>query len=244
MYVNDYYRDKANKFGYTWGLPNIEIHNPKGKYSKCGIYLRKMSDADERISKQLEKEGYLILKYNKDVPLNHIKISINKVYLNLSNKSRKRKRNYFVSEIKNERKKKKKKRYKFEKDFHQDCVIKTREKKKKGKLPKRLIFEGRLQGNIGSKKVTGFSNRMGYKIDSSDFTFKNKSPCGFEHLEIELKNNEDLPRHTQAEMLKFWSKKFNHFSTFVNNGDIETFDKIVELYYYGPKEELLKYKYY
>jgi hypothetical protein len=265
-------KKKSEKFGYTSGLPPIEIHTRRGKYIKCGIYIDKMTKDDKEISDILKKEGYLILSFNGKLTEDQMKNSINQNYLKLKRPDdfkledhhitkttyigKKRKRMQKEQE-KNGRPNKKRKlsskktieNYKKESQFHIDTVDMIRYNKKKGKFPKNLILEGRVQGNIYKKKVIGFSNSVGYQADSSDLTIKNKSKFGFNHLEIELKKDNKKPRDTQSQMLQRWVDKYNHFSTYVNTSEgkeraLKDVYEIIDHYFNGPLDHLLLHKYY
>lgn len=249
IYLNQRMKNQSQIFGYSNGLPQIEIHNQRGTYTKCGIYLKKLNDSDLRIKKKLENEGYRILFYNKKIPIEAIKTSILQNYINLSI-NRKRKRIFVKNEAPNRKRRKKSitgNQPINEKEFHKKLIKNIRNKINTGELPSNLILEGRIQGNIKSKKINAFSNRQGYIIDSPDITIKNRSPFGYTHLDIELKIKDKKPRRSQREFLLNYEKKYNHFPCYINTecGEYDAINKTIKLIKYyknGPKRELLKYK--
>jgi len=52
-YVSVNAQDKSARFGYTKGLPDVEILNSSGKYNKCAIYLSNVSKKNPKNHKQL-----------------------------------------------------------------------------------------------------------------------------------------------------------------------------------------------
>lgn len=253
VYLNEKWKNKSKVFGCEEGLPQIEIHNQRGSFVKCGIWLKPLSLKDKKIVNVLKKCRWLCLNFTNVYPLEIIKKIVLKKYINLRNRKRKRNENSLPTTTTTtnlpplkKRKKVKVRNYKKEKDFHKDVIklLKNYQKNEK----EDLIFEGRIQGNIGNKKVGAFSNKMGYMIDSADITIKNPSfDNKYTHLDLELKIGNKKPRETQKEKLLFLSNSFNHFPAYLNTTDgkkeaLKSTKKIVQVYLNGPEDELIKYR--
>ena len=254
IYLNDRFQQQQRIYGYTVGLPQIEIHNSKGKYTKCAIYLKPELDKyDNKIKETLKEEcGYLVLFYNI-TNVAAIKKSITQQYLNIKKKKRvggmKRKREKSSeNEVEEPRAKKRRKinnsdQPYSEKEFHISVVNTIRNMAKH----KNIILEGRIQGNLPTKSLNGFSNRMGYMKDSPDITIKNKSKFGFDHLDIELKIKNSMPRDTQRDWLLNFEYKHNHFPCYINTREgkeqaLKELENIIGLYFDGPLDKLLQNK--
>jgi hypothetical protein len=251
QYVDPKWQSLMNRYGYTQGLPQLEISNRRGKYIKCGIYLKdKLNKEDKRVQKLLLKQGYAIMIFTKKIPVSEMKQFILKNYLNLKIVKKRKRRKSVHNE--GDSKKKKRKRRKITKtvigykepNFSQEKVFHLKLVDFLRMRYKNVILDGKVEGNI-NKTLTKFSKRMGYINDVADISIKHPSNAGqYIQLDMELKIGSNVPRTTQKQMLRSLNRKYKHFPTYINtsSGAVNAFREIDDLmheYCYGTDAKKL-----
>ena len=232
-YLKKNQAEKCLKFGNIKGLPDIEIYDSYGTFSKCAIYFGKKN---AKISKILESNGYNIIVLPKKccedifiIKQKYLNLKKSKVIVNSTTKfnpgdvTESRMINNTFSE----------------REFHTQVITHFREN-----YP-HLLLEGRIQGNL-REELIAFSNRMGYIISSSDLSVKHPSPLGYKQLDIELKIWNGSLRKEQRDRLLFLSRKFDHCCCCVVGeptilDGIKKIEKILDIYFNGTREEMEEY---
>lgn len=252
-YVSDHMKSKSASFGYTHGLPDFEILEPRGKYQKLAIYMN--HENKNKIIDHLAKQNYKILEFHPEFTTGAIKQLIYDKYfrLKLPRVKQQKRENLTFNLIKQMPSTKKKKKrvqnnnnkdevYLPEKEFQNRVVVELNKIEGVGFV----LVDGKVQGNI-SKKFSKFSKMMGYPRDVADVSVKNKSfDDKYKQVDMELKVGNKGPRPTQYAKLKNLQQRFDHFPCCVNTRDgveagVKKAVDIVRTYLTRPSKELEKY---
>lgn len=239
-------RSLSRSYGYTPGLPDLEIYNSRGCFVKCGIYFNN-PPSSKRVIKILETMGYKIIHLSGPSSATLFK-QLEDEYLSLPTSTSRtpRLRRTIDQPLSRYTPLGKRDCRVLEKVFHKKVITSIRSRIKSGLFPASLLLDGKVQGNL-PRAANCLSTRMGYLNNIADISIKKLSKNKkFKQLDIELKVGLKKPRPDQWAMLLRVEFEFNHCVVYVNtyNGvahGVKTVMKIINDYLNKDESTLRKY---